>query len=90
MIIRFQSNIRYANLKKWNGICFYKKSWENDYALSHKWGEGAEIDAGMLLRKNRNVLACRNNNNLSGFYSKRAFFIRQLHFNARATSTYIS
>ena len=38
---------------------------------------GAEGCAGMLLRKNRNVLGCRNNNNLSFFSKKCIFVLRQ-------------
>ena len=40
---------------------------------------GAEMYAGMLIRKNRNVFGCRNNNYLSGFFFfKKSIFIPQL------------
>ena len=37
----------------------------------------ADMYACMLLRKNRNVFGCRNNNNLSLFF-KKSIVIRQL------------
>ena len=61
--MQLQTNIGYANSKKWDGIIVFKKKYGHYCALSHKLRGGCnsienwtERYTGMLLSTNRNCI----------------------------------
>ena len=97
----FQINIEYTNSKKWDGICFSTIAMEILVLCLINWlGEGCNSIknwgwevcwyAGMLLRKNRKVFGCRNNNNFVRFFSlKMHFLLWQLESSYRSCSVHV-
>ena len=71
--MRLQTNIEYANWKKWDGICFYEKakeiivpcriSWRGCNSIKNGTETQMYMYAGITLCKNRNLFDSRNDNN---------------------------